>query len=278
MEGRYCGAKPKQAACKALTGIYKLYKKEETELEGEVKFGVRETTRNSRNKIYFYSGQRLLLDDPITLEIAEGKSITYKYNSIVKKAMEDDCKHLLDYKCAHDDDEEEVVAEPKAALPETITLIGKGGRRFEVSRKYANISKLVENALEGDQSATDIPVLGVNDDILQLIVNYMNEHKGTEEKIIEKPLRSKIMSEVTTQADATFIDTIGEKRQQLYDLILAANYMNIVGLLHLGCAKVASLIKGQPLEKIKEILQPEGAAAPVPAAAAEDHKEWTRTT
>jgi len=54
--------------------------------------------------------------------------------------------------------------------------------------------------------------------------------------------------------DAAYIDKIGETRQQLYDLILAANYMDIKSLLHLGCAKVASLIKGQPLEKIKEIL------------------------
>lgn len=157
-------------------------------------------------------------------------------------------------------------------MPETITLVGKGGKRFDVSRKFALISKLVENALEGDQSATDIPVPGVADDILALIVNYMNEHKGVEEKLIEKPLRSKIMSEVTTAADAAFIDSVGEKRQQLYDLILAANYMNIVGLLHLGCAKVASLIKGQPLEKIKEILQPEDEGA-APAAAADDRKD-----
>jgi len=54
--------------------------------------------------------------------------------------------------------------------------------------------------------------------------------------------------------DAEFIDNIGINRQQLYDLILAANYMDVKSLLHLGCAKVASLIKGQPLEKIKDIL------------------------
>jgi hypothetical protein len=40
------------------------------------------------------------------------------------------------------------------------------------------------------------------------------------------------------------------------DVTQAANYMDIRSLLHLGCAKVASLIKGQPLEKIKEILDP----------------------
>eukprot|EP01003_Olkasia_polycarbonata_P003706 NODE_2499_length_422_cov_49.705094_g2418_i0.p3 GENE.NODE_2499_length_422_cov_49.705094_g2418_i0~~NODE_2499_length_422_cov_49.705094_g2418_i0.p3 ORF type:complete len:59 (-),score=24.53 NODE_2499_length_422_cov_49.705094_g2418_i0:246-395(-) len=34
----------------------------------------------------------------------------------------------------------------------------------------------------------------------------------------------------------------------------AANYMDVKSLLHLGCAKVASLIKGEPLEKIKDIL------------------------
>lgn len=58
------------------------------------------------------------------------------------------------------------------------------------------------------------------------------------------------------QADADYIDKIGENRQRLYDLILGANYMDIKSLLHLGCAKVASLIKGQPLDKIKEILDP----------------------
>jgi len=83
----------------------------------------------------------------------------------------------------------------------------------------------------------------------------MNHHKGKELPIIEKPLRSKIMKDVTKDDwDAEYIDKIGENRQQLYDLILAANYMDIKTLLHLGCAKVASLIKGQPLEKIKDIL------------------------
>lgn len=49
-------------------------------------------------------------------------------------------------------------------------------------------------------------------------------------------------------------EALRQNRQALYDLILAANYMDIQSLLHLGCAKVASLIKGQPLEKIKDIL------------------------
>jgi hypothetical protein len=55
--------------------------------------------------------------------------------------------------------------------------------------------------------------------------------------------------------DALFIDDVDAKcRQSLYDLTLTANCLGVDSLLHLCCAKVACLIKGQPLEKIKEIL------------------------
>jgi hypothetical protein len=80
--------------------------------------------------------------------------------------------------------------------------------------------------------------------LVQVLV-YMNHHKGVEPPIIEKPLRSKVMKDVCKDPfDADLIDRIGENRQALYDLILAANYMDIKSLLHLGCAKVGSLIKG----------------------------------
>merc|ERR1719346_90628 len=85
-------------------------------------------------------------------------------------------------------------------------------------------------------------------------------HVGVEPPIVESPLKSTTMSEVCSDKwDAKFIDDIGELRQDLYDLILAANYMDIKSLLHLGLAKVASLIKGQPLDKLKDILSTEQA-------------------
>jgi len=139
----------------------------------------------------------------------------------------------------------------------TIKLTSKDGREFTVQKKYAFISNLVKTSMDQDASASDIPMPGVKGDILAKVVEYMEYHKGVEPPIIEKPLRSKQMKDVCKDPwDAEFIDRIGEDRQKLYDLILAANYMDIKGLLHLGCAKVASLIKGQPLEKIKDILAP----------------------
>lgn len=90
----------------------------------------------------------------------------------------------------------------------------------------------------------------------------MKYHKGEEPPIIPQPLRSKEMKLVCSdENDAAYIDKIAEKKQELYDLILAANYMDIKSLLHLGCAKVASLIKGPEKRKTFSLFQ---ASAPAP--------------
>jgi hypothetical protein len=46
------------------------------------------------------------------------------------------------------------------------------------------------------------------------------------------------------------------EKQELYDLILGASSLGFADLLEYGCVTVASLIKGQPLEQIKLILDP----------------------
>lgn len=136
-----------------------------------------------------------------------------------------------------------------------VKMTSKDGKKYDIKYQYALISSLVKTGTESDKNDNDVPIPGVTSNILEEIIKYMEHHKGTEPAIVEKPLRSKQMKDVCKESwDAEFIDKIGETRQQLYDLILAANYMDIKSLLHLGCAKVASLIKGQPLEKIKEIL------------------------
>jgi len=137
----------------------------------------------------------------------------------------------------------------------TIKLVSKDKKEFTVEKKFAQISTLVKTTLEQDKDAAEIPIPGVTSGTLGRVLEYMSHHKGTEPPIIPKPLRSKEMKQVCSDPwDAQYIDKIGDTRQDLYDLILAANYLDIKSLLHLGCAKVASLIKGQPLEKIKEIL------------------------
>jgi len=136
-----------------------------------------------------------------------------------------------------------------------IRLISKDGKEFPIEKKYAFISNLVKTSMDSDSSASDLPMPGVRGDILQKVVEYLVYHKGLDCPAPDKPLRSSVMKDVCKDPwDADYIDRIGDNREQLYQLILAANYMDIKSLLHLGCAKVASLIKGAPLEKTKDIL------------------------
>ncbi len=161
---------------------------------------------------------------------------------------------MSDTKMTKDDLEKGLDGEDDLKL---IELESKEKDKVQLQLKYAKISRLVYTAVDQDASATKVSLPSVSTEILDEVVKFMEHHEGEEPPMIPKPLRSKEMKSVCQDRwDATYIDGIAEDRQKLYDLMMAANYMDIKSLLHLACAKVASLIKGQPLEKIKEILQP----------------------
>ena len=66
---------------------------------------------------------------------------------------------------------------------------------------------------------------------------------------IEKPLRSSKLADLVSEWDAKFVDV---EQTILFELILAANYMDCKSLLDLTCAKVASMIKGKSPDQIRE--------------------------
>lgn len=139
-----------------------------------------------------------------------------------------------------------------------VKLISAEKEEFMVPIAHTKMSALLTTAFT-DKDAKEVHLKNVNSQILKLVIMYMNHHKGIEMEPPKKPLRSNKFDEVVTDKwDATFLADVdgkdGATRQQLYDLFQAANYLDIKSLLHLGAAKIASLIKGQPLEKIKEIL------------------------
>ena len=63
------------------------------------------------------------------------------------------------------------------------------------------------------------------------------------------------------------------EKQELYDLILGASSLGFADLLEYGCVTVASLIKGQPLEQIKLILDPKEMQFPPPECSDSDSPE-----
>lgn len=86
--GRFSGNKPKQAANKALTSIFKAREQSGGSLTGKVKFSIVECTRGSKHKRYYYVGERVKLDTPMEVTIGKGdnkKTIKYKFNNKVMK-------------------------------------------------------------------------------------------------------------------------------------------------------------------------------------------------
>lgn len=142
-------------------------------------------------------------------------------------------------------------------LKGTIIVECKDGTKLTVERKYTVISVLMKTALINDPEATVYPAPCIKGNIMALIIEYMNHHQGLEPPIIEKPLRDKKMEKVCQDKwDADFIDRVGMSKPVLRRLILAANYLDMRVLLHLGGAKVASMIKGLTPEKVKEVMDP----------------------
>jgi len=57
------------------------------------------------------------------------------------------------------------------------------------------------------------------------------------------------MGDMVSEWDADFVNV---DQKLLFELVLAANYMDIKSLLDLTCAKVASMIKGKTPDEIRE--------------------------
>ena len=90
VKGRFCGRKPKQAANKAFSSIIK------EKLSGggngvvsNVDFSIRECTRGSKQKDYYYTGSREELKNHVEVQIQSGgstKTITYKFQNKLQKS------------------------------------------------------------------------------------------------------------------------------------------------------------------------------------------------
>ena len=138
---------------------------------------------------------------------------------------------------------------------------------FHVPSKAFKNCNFIISAFNNDFSAEGIETAGgdlvplkIPTKYLGYIVEYLIHHQDDENiKIIPKPLSSNNLRDVCKgmdhgcdQWDVDYINQFSNK--ELYEVISQANNMDISGLLHLGCAKVASMIKGQPLENIRDIL------------------------
>lgn len=175
------------------------------------------------------------------------------------------------------------VAEDKAARDVTLThkirLVSQEGEVFVVEPRVALMSELVKNMVVEEEERDDdgddvqeIPLPNVKAAVLGKVIEYCNMHKDTPMSEIEKPLSSVNMVDVVQQQFAAYID--GMQQEMLFEIILAANYMDITPLLELSCAKVATMIKGKTPDQIRKTFNIVNDFSPEEEAAVMEENKW----
>ncbi|KAL8150317.1 hypothetical protein V2J09_020125 [Rumex salicifolius] len=104
----------------------------------------------------------------------------------------------------------------------------------------ATIKVVVEDGFSLENA---IPIPNVTGKILAKVIEYCKEHVK-DPKFINPILEDELM-----EFDKKFIKV---DDRTLHDLILAANYLNVRGLINLTCQTVADMIKGKPPEEIRK--------------------------
>ncbi|KAI4339943.1 hypothetical protein MLD38_024826 [Melastoma candidum] len=135
-----------------------------------------------------------------------------------------------------------------SSSPKKIILRSSDGESFEVEEAVALESQTIKHMIEDDCADSGIPLPNVNSKILAKVIEYCKKHvdssKGGEDKSSSSSLDEELKS-----WDADFVKV---DQATLFDLILAANYLNIKGLLDLTCQTVADMIKGKSPEEIRK--------------------------
>ncbi len=132
----------------------------------------------------------------------------------------------------------------------------EGMQTFLVPKQNIKLSRVLSVTMESLAIGNRIEIDSnkVTHETMHRILAYLGYHKGSEPLPILKPIRSVKMERIVEHKwDAVFIDSLKSKAD-IFEIITAANYLDIQCLLHLGAAKIASLIRGQSADQIRNIL------------------------
>jgi len=115
--------------------------------------------------------------------------------------------------------------------------------KCQIDPQAALKSGLIKELIQ-DFEENEIPMPTIQGEILKKVIEYLDHYKTTEPKKIPHPRPSTNLSEVTDEWDITFLNLFD--LDATFDLVEAANYMDIKSLVELSCAKIASLLKEKP--------------------------------
>jgi len=158
-------------------------------------------------------------------------------------------------------------------MPKVI-LASSDSQEYPVEVDIAKMSLTIKTMLEDLHvpAATEeekIPLPNVRGDILGRVIEWCIQHKD-DPATSEDETREKRTDDIS-QWDQDFLKV---DQAVLFDLILAANYLDIKGLLDVTCKTVANMIKGKTPEEIRRTFNIKNDFTPAEEEQIRKENEW----
>ncbi|RCV12710.1 hypothetical protein SEVIR_2G301700v4 [Setaria viridis] len=149
-----------------------------------------------------------------------------------------------------------MAAAAAAGKDKMLMLVSCDKENFEVEESVARESRTILHMIEDGCTDNGIPIPNVNGKILAKVIEYCKKHvearrgaDGDGDAAEPTAATNKASEDELKTFDADFVKV---DQGTLFDLILAANYLDIKGLLDLTCQTVADMIKGKTPEEIRK--------------------------
>lgn len=166
-------------------------------------------------------------------------------------------------------------------MPEQkIRLQSGDGETFDVDLDVVKLSGTVKNMLDdlgiGDDSQNQnedevIPLPMVTGAILKKVLHWAEFHKADPLATREENDDTSKRTDDISQWDSEFLKV---DQGTLFELILAANYLDMKGLLDVCCKTVANMIKGKSPEEIRRTFNIRNDFTPEEEEAVRKENEW----
>ncbi|KAI9711957.1 MAG: E3 ubiquitin ligase complex SCF subunit scon-3 [Chrysothrix sp. TS-e1954] len=157
----------------------------------------------------------------------------------------------------------------------TVNLVSNDECTFTCDRVVSERSMLIKNMLddfgtEGTPSE-NIPIPNVNEVVLKKVLEWCDHHRSDPPPSNDE--------ENDTRKKTTDIEEWDQKYMQvdqemLFEIILAANYLDIKALLDVGCKTVANMIKGKSPEEIRKTFNIQNDFTPEEEEQIRRENEW----
>jgi len=155
-----------------------------------------------------------------------------------------------------------------------IKLQSSDGETFEVEVQIARCSLTIKTMLEDlgmeDGEEEVIPLPNVNSAILRKVIAWAQHHKDDPPAADDDENKEKRTDDIGSW-DADFLKV---DQGTLFELILAANYLDIKGLLDVTCKTVANMIKGKTPEEIRKTFNIKNDFTPAEEEQVRKENEW----